>query len=227
MSTHARIAPRTAQAARARSWWGKAWLRAVEEAAYGDDDLRRGRSLARAGKVGGISVQPGRFVAAVDDADGAHTVSGSVPVLDALATNALVEAFCAESGRVAALLAGDLPHGLVEHAEEVGVELLPYGGELLTRCTCEPWTDPCRHGIAVLQQLGWLLEADPFVLVTLRGLERDELLGRVHAATSPGGAGGGVPDAVDPDLDLDLDLDLDVAAEAVRSAASLLEESEQ
>ena len=59
MPTHARIAPRTAAAARARSWWGKAWLRAVEEAAYGEDDLRRGRALARAGKVGGIAVEPG------------------------------------------------------------------------------------------------------------------------------------------------------------------------
>lgn len=214
MPTHARIAPRTAAAARARSWWGKAWLRAVEEAAYGDDDLKRGRALARAGKVGGIAVEPGGFLASVEDGDGVATVTGSVPVLDDVAAAALVETVAAESGRVAALLAGDLPHGLVEHAEEVGVELLPYGGELTTRCTCEPWTDPCRHGIAVLQQVGWLLEGDPFVLVALRGLERDDLLARVHAAS---GASAEAP----PDP---LDLDLDVAAEAVRLAAALLEE---
>lgn len=217
MPTHARIAPRTAAASRARSWWGKAWLRAVEEAAYGDDDLRRGRALARAGKVGGIAVEPGGFLASVDDGDAVATVTGSVPVLDDVAAAALVETVAAESGRVAALLAGDLPHGLVEHAEEVGVELLPYGGELTTRCTCEPWTDPCRHGIAVLQQVGWLLEADPFVLVALRGLERDDLLARVHAAS---GASAEVP----PDP---LDLDLDVAAEAVRVAGDLLTEAEQ
>jgi uncharacterized Zn finger protein len=220
MPTHARIAPRTAAAARARTWWGKAWLRAVEEAAYGDDDLRRGRALARAGKVGGISVEPGGFLASVDDPSttaGLHTVTGSVPVLDAAAAAALVEAVAAESGRVAALLAGDLPHGLVEHVEEVGVELLPYGGELVTRCTCEPWTDPCRHGIAVLQQLGWLLEGDPFVLVALRGLERDDLLARVHTAS---GAAGAAP--ADP-----LDLDLDVAAEAVRRAEALIAEAGQ
>ena len=217
MPTHARIAPRTAAAARARTWWGKAWLRAVEEAAYGDDDLRRGRALARAGKVGGILVEPGAFLASVDDGDQLSTVTGSVPVLDDLAADALVQAVAAESGRVAALLAGDLPHGLVEQVEELGVELLPYGGELVTRCTCQPWTDPCRHGIAVLQQLGWLLEGDPFVLVALRGLERDDLLARVHTAS---GAAGDAP--ADP-----LDLDLDVAAEAVRQAAALIAEAEQ
>ena len=81
---------------------------------------------------------------------------------------------------MAALLAGDLPHTLVEHAEQAGVELLPFGGELATRCTCEPWADPCHHALAVLQQLTWLIEADPFVLIALRGVGRDDLLARVH-----------------------------------------------
>ena len=92
----------------------------------------------------------------------------------------------AEAGRVAALLAGDLPHTLVEHAEEAGVELLPYGGELGSTCTCDAWTDPCPHALAVLYQLAWLVEADPFVLLHLRGLARDDLLARLHdRAESP------------------------------------------
>ncbi len=218
MATHARIAPRSAATARARTWWAKAWVRAVEEAAYGEDDLRKGRALARAGRVGGITLESGRFLAAVEEGDDAFTVTGGLPVLDERGLLALTETVAAESGRIAALLAGDLPHGLVEHAEEVGVELLPYGGELATRCTCEPWTDPCRHGIAVLQQLTWLVEADPFVLLALRGLERDALLARLHAATAGSRRDGGEPDPAE--------VDLDVAAEAVRQAAGLLAELE-
>jgi len=214
MATHARIGPRPAAAGRARSWWAKAWARAVEEAAYGEDDLRKGRSLARAGRVGSITVDPGRFLAAVEEGDDVLTVTGAVPTLDDAGLDALVETVAAESGRIAALLAGDLPHQLVEHAEEVGVELLPYGGELATRCSCEPWTDPCRHGVAVLQQLTWLLDADPFVLLTLRGIDRDSLLARLHA---------GVGDPGEPDA---AEVDLDVAAEAVRQAARLLAEAE-
>ncbi len=208
MATHARLAPRAAGAARAHTWWGKAWVRAVEEAAYADDDLKRGRRLARAGRVGGITVEPGRFLAAVDEGDDVLTVSGGLPELDAVAVAALTEVVAAESGRIAALLAGDLPHTLVEHAEEAGVELLPYGGELVTRCSCEPWADPCHHALAVLQQLTWLIEADPFVMLALRGVGRDDLLARLHALTEQ-------PDQVAGDLD--------VAVDAARRAARVLE----
>ena len=208
MATHARLAPRPPGSARARTWWGKAWVRAVEEAAYADDDLVRGRRLARAGRVGGITVEPGRFLAAVEEGDEVLTVSGGLPVLGPTEVAALTEVVAAESGRIGALLAGDLPHTLVEHAEESGVELLPYGGELATRCSCEPWADPCHHALAVLQQLTWLIEADPFVLLALRGVGRDDLLARLHALTEQ-------PPAEATDLD--------VAADAARRAQRLLE----
>jgi uncharacterized Zn finger protein len=187
-AVHPRLGPRRG-AARASRWWGKAWVRAVEESAYAEGDLRAGRTLARSGHVGQVTTDEGGFVAAVEDEDGLWTVSGSVPVLDPAAAEALVETVAAESGRVVALLAGDLPHTLVEHAEESGVELLPYGGELATECTCDAWVDPCVHALAVLYQLTWLLEADPFVLLQLRGLPRDRLLARLHrrlqASTAP------------------------------------------
>ncbi len=38
------------------------------------------------------------------------------------------------------------------------------------------------HALAVLYQLTWLLEDDPFVLLQLRGLPRDDLLARLHRA---------------------------------------------
>ena len=211
MTTHARLAPRRG-AARAPTWWGKAWVRAVEESAYGEEELRRGRRLARAGRVGAITLSPGRFLAAVEEGDDVQTVSGIVPVLDAAGLAALTETVAAESGRIAALLAGDLPHGLVEHAEESGVELLPYGGELATRCSCDPWTDPCSHALAVLLQITWLIEADPFVLFALRGMERDDLLARLHAVTSAVGG-----DAADDEADIE------VAVDAARRAARALE----
>ncbi len=124
-------------------------------------------------------------MAAVEDERGLWAVLGTVPVLDRRAADALVETVAAEAGRVAALLAGDLPHTLVEHAEEAGVELLPYGGELGSTCTCQAWTDPCPHALAVMYQLAWLVDADPFVLLHLRGLARDDLLARLHERTEP------------------------------------------
>lgn len=205
---HPRVAPRRATA-RATTWWGKAWVRAVDEAAYAEADLVASRAIARAGQVGQIATEPGRFVAAVEDRRGLWTVEGTVPVLGAAEVAAFVEAVAAESGRIAALLAGELPHRLVEHAEETGVELLPYGGELGSSCTCEHWVDPCVHALAVLHQLAWLVDADPFVLLQLRGLPRDELLARLHERA-------GAVDAEDDEPDLD------AAVEAALYAARLI-----
>ena len=168
-------------AARAATWWGKAWVRAVEEAAYAEGDLRAARSLSRAAAVGGISIGRGRMVAAVSDSSGLYTVDVRLPVLDESASAGLVEAVAAEAGRVGALLSGELPHALVEHADEAGAELLPFGGELEATCTCDAWLDPCAHALAMLYQVAWLVDSDPVTLFHLRGLPRDTLLARLHA----------------------------------------------
>lgn len=213
-------------AARAGTWWGRAWVRAVEEAAYGDQDLRTARSLARQGAVGGISIGRGQLVAAVSDGHGLWTVDCRLPVLDEPATAALVEVVAAETGRIGALLAGDLPHDLVEHADEAGVELLPFGGEFEATCSCQAWLDPCPHALAVLYQAAWLMEASPLVLLHLRGLPRDVLLARLHARLDARlDARVPLEDRLDPD-DADaaaLDAALDAAERAARLLA-LLEE---
>ena len=63
------------------------------------------------------------------------------------------------------------------------------------------------HALAVLYQLAWLVDADPFVLFQLRGLPRDELLARLHARTVGRSTG--------------RDVDLDQAVEAALYAARL------
>lgn len=212
---HPRLPPRRGGVG--GTWWSKAFLRAVEELAFSSVELKRGRAHARAGDVGAITVGDGSFVAAVFDGDDAFTVTGSVPPLSRDDRSVLVELVGAEAGRIAALMSGDLPHSLVEAMEEAGVELLPYGGELGSTCTCESWLDPCPHALAVLTQLGWLAQRDPFVLLQLRGLARDELLAQLHtlAERHSGDAGAG-PDAGIVD-------DLAIAEEAALRAARELD----
>ena len=213
-TTHPRLAPR--RGSTAGTWWSKAVLRSVEEAAYSAADLRRGRSLARAGSVGSITVSEGRAVAAVTEGQDAFTVEVSVPVLDEADAAAFTELVAAEAGRIAALMAGQLPLALVESVEEAGVELLPYGGELGSACTCDAWLDPCPHALAVMTQLAWLIQADPFVLTHLRGLPREVVLRELHRITAPRGGAG----EADPPDEVD---DLAVAEEAAARAARLLE----
>jgi uncharacterized Zn finger protein len=208
--THPRLRPRRG-AARATTWWGKAWVRACEESAYGDRDLRKARSLARAGSVGAITVGRGVFVAAVEDGQDLWSTSTALPVLEEAERSAFVEAVAAEAGRLPALVAGELPHALVEHAEEAGVELLPFGGELEAACTCAAWIDPCAHALAAAYQVAWLADADPFVLLHLRGLPRDDVLARLHEHTTARAEA--LPTREVPD---DVSVALDAAARAAR-----------
>lgn len=172
---HDRFTPRRG-AVRAASWWGRAWVRAAEEAAYDERDAKQGRTIARAGKVGAIGIGPGVATAVVEDTTGAHTVRVGLEQLRAGDWEAFLDELAARAGHAAALLAGELPHALMEEVEAAGVEVLPYGSELECVCPCESWVQPCRHALAVIYQLGWWVDEDPFVLLHLRGRSREEVL---------------------------------------------------
>lgn len=206
--------------------------------AYGEADLRSARSLARRGAVGQLTItHEGEYaaLAAVDDRDDTWTVQLSCERLAQADRLLFTELVAASAGRVAALLAGDLPHALVEDGEQAGLELLPYSGDLSSTCGCQAWVDPCRHALAVGYQLGWLIDRDPFVLLQVRGIARDDLLADLHGLTIGSeaggalGAGAGLADVVggpgdpsgDPEDD-DLLADLAVAAEAADRAARAL-----
>jgi uncharacterized Zn finger protein len=209
--TFARIPPRRSTS-RAATWWGRAWVRAVEEAAYSDSDLHAARVLSRSGAIGGITVDAGSVVAACYDRSDVWSVAATVPPLDAISRRAMVEVVAGEAGHLAAILAGELPHRLVEHAEEAGVELLPYGGELGSSCPCSSWVDPCHHALAVMLQVAWLVDGDPGVLLRMRGLAPDDLQAAVAAESAePAPA----PDV----LEGDLAAAVDAAARAARIVA--------
>jgi len=208
--TFSRIPPRRSTS-RAATWWGRAWVRAVEEASYSDSDLHAARALSRSGAIGGITVDAGLVVAACHDRGDVWTVTTTVPPLDPISRRALVEVVAGEAGHLAAIVSGELPHRLVEQAEEAGVELLPYGGELGSSCPCGSWVDPCVHALAVMLQVAWLVDGDPGVLLRLRGLAPDQLQSELAAAEPPAAAG--------DRLDDDLAAALDAAARAARIVA--------
>ena len=206
--TFARVPPRRSTS-RAATWWGRAWVRAVEEASYAEPDLHTARVLSRSGAIGGITLDHGEVVAACDDRGGVWSVRATVPQLDAVSRQAFVEVVAGEAGHLAALMAGELPHRLVEQAEEAGVELLPYGGELGSACPCDAWVDPCVHALAVMLQVAWLVDGDPWVLLRLRGLSPGDL--RAELAAMPAEQREAVSD--------DLAVAMDAAVRAARILA--------
>jgi uncharacterized Zn finger protein len=161
----------------ARTWWGNAWIKAMEDTSLDRERLTRGRRYARAGHVGPITVSPGRIAAPVS---GSREVPYRTVVLVQQLTAAEWERFLDQvatvAGHIAALLDRDMPHDLVEAAEDAGVRLLPAVGDLDPDCDCPDWGYPCKHAAALSYQASWLLDEDPFVLLLMRGRGERELL---------------------------------------------------
>jgi uncharacterized Zn finger protein len=182
-----------------RTWWGRAWLEALEQRAQLDPDrLPRGRDYARSGAVGDLTLAPGEARARVQ---GRKTEPYEVRIRVRRFTNdewdRVLAAISARLGHAAALLDGELPPEIADDAASAGLDLLPGSGELGPRCSCPDDADPCKHSAAACYLLTDALDADPFTLFLLRGRTRDQVLAGVRArrrgaasgqATSPGAA---------------------------------------
>ncbi|MFD5771750.1 SWIM zinc finger family protein [Streptomyces fungicidicus] len=176
----------------ARTWWGTAWLTALEDTALDNGQLKAGRRLARAGAVGAVSVRPGRVTAVVRDRDGtAHRADVLLQELSGEQWERFLAMAVERAGHVAALLDGEMPTQLVEDAEPAGIELLPGIGDLEPECGCGAW-DHCAHTAALCYQVARLLDEDPFVLLLMRGRGERALL---EALRTRSGASGGRPAA--------------------------------
>jgi uncharacterized Zn finger protein len=158
----------------------------MEETSLDQGRLARGRTYARAGRVGPITASPGRLSAPVH---GSHPEPYQTLVhverLSEPDWARFLDEVAARAGHIAALLDGDMPHDLVAAAADAGVRLLPAVGDLEPECGCPDWGYPCKHAAALCYQAAWLLDEDPFVLLLLRGRGQAELLEELQRRDAP------------------------------------------
>ncbi|MFI1680111.1 SWIM zinc finger family protein [Streptomyces sp. NPDC020607] len=184
----------------ATSWWGNAWIDALEESALDQARLARGRTYAREGAVDTITVAPGRIVAYVHGSR-PRPYRAEIRMRTMLPEHwdRFLDVVATDPARIAALLDKEMPHALADAADRADVPLLPGARELTPSCTCPDRGHPCKHAAALAYQTARLLDADPFVLLLLRGGEEQDLLdelsrrnarrGAAEAAESLRGAG--------------------------------------
>ncbi|GGZ97638.1 SWIM zinc finger family protein [Streptomyces echinoruber] len=157
----------------AATWWGNAWVTALEEGALDAARLARGRVYAEQGNVDAITVTPGLVLAYVRGSrPRPYRTQVRLRTFDDAEWGRFLDAAAERPGHIAALLDRELPHALAE----TGVPLLPAPGDLDPRCSCPDRGHPCKHAAALCYQTARLLDADPFVLLLLRGRGERELL---------------------------------------------------
>ncbi|MFI2378737.1 SWIM zinc finger family protein [Streptomyces sp. NPDC018964] len=150
----------------AETWWGDAWVTALEEGALDAARLARGRGYAGQGHVDAITVTPGLVLAYVR---GSRPRPYRVQLRLRTFTDAdwerFLDAAADRPGHIAALLDKEMPQSLAD----CGAPLLPGPGDLAPLCSCPDSGHPCKHAAALCYQTARLLDADPFVLLLLRG----------------------------------------------------------
>ncbi|UXY30815.1 SWIM zinc finger family protein [Streptomyces sp. HUAS TT20] len=157
----------------AETWWGNAWVDALEQGALDVKRLARGRGYAAQGHVDAITVTPGLLLAYVQGSrPRPYRVQVRLRTLAEADWERFLDAAADRPGHIAALLDKELPQSLTD----CGVPLLPGPGDLEPRCSCPDSGHPCKHAAALCYQTARLLDADPFVLLLLRGRGERELL---------------------------------------------------
>lgn len=160
------------------TWWGEAWLDALGGIAGGRGGrLASGRRWAKANRGADLHIEPGGVDAWVQaDRDEPHEVHVGIRAFRDDEWDTVLDAIAAKAAHAAALLDGELDPAIVRDAEAVEVDLLPRPRDLRTVCTCADEVDPCAHAAAACYLVADALDADPFVLLLLRGRRRDEVL---------------------------------------------------
>ena len=180
ISVRGGIRVQSSRAGFARKWWSREWLMLLEKYQIGAR-LGRGRSYAYGGQVVSLELEPGRVVAAVQGADQtAYHCEIRCGVPEPAVRDEVVRLLRGQPLLLAELLVRELPRAVADLCEEAGLTLLPRDRQdISTHCSCPDRVNPCKHLAAVFFLLIEALDQDPLLLLALRGISRETLLGGV------------------------------------------------
>jgi uncharacterized Zn finger protein len=177
------IAVRAQRGKIGEQWWSRRFVTILETICQ-PGRLARGRSYARKGQVMDFGLVPGRVSGQVQGSrPEPYQITITIPAYDETDWSLISEALAAQALYRAALLAGDMPHEIIDVFEELGLPLFP--SSLAMKCSCPDWAVPCKHASAVLYVLAEAFDDDPFLVLAWRGRNREELLTALRAQPEP------------------------------------------
>ena len=160
------------------SWWGKEFLAALQRMDY-SGRLSRGQTYANKGLVENIQQpRPGKLTAEVQGSQPRpYRVRLDWTPWPTTQAGRVLQAIRDNPALHGQLLTGTLPPELLEVVRAQGLTLFPQEfTELNADCSCPDWAVPCKHMAAVFYVMAGAIDADPFELFRMRGLDLREAL---------------------------------------------------
>jgi uncharacterized Zn finger protein len=226
------IIPKSKRGKFGETWWADRWIGVLEGFGWGSR-LERGRTYARRGQTLSLKVEPGKISAKVQGSRvQPYDVTITYPTLQPKTWEKVMDSLASKAVFAAKLLAGDMPHEIEEAFHAAGTWLFPksereIGGE----CSCPDAVRPCKHLAAVHFMVAEAFDDDPFLLFTLRGRTKDEVVAalrerRAAAAPEPTPASGGsgttaVARPIDEPVILDAERFFDLRADLPHDSVAL------
>ena len=159
-----------------RVWWCRRWTEVLETFRLGAR-LGRGRTYAAGGQVSELAITPGCVTATVQGGAPQPYVSTlRVQAVQGEARERLVQALLRRPLLIARLLVGELAAEIEELFLAEGCPLFPRRSQdLVSRCSCPDYANPCKHLAAVYVLFGEAIARHPLLLLELRGIPRERL----------------------------------------------------
>jgi uncharacterized Zn finger protein len=177
------IAVRAKRGRIGEQWWSRRFVDVLEQICDGGR-LARGRAYARKGQVIDFTLRPGTVTGRVQGSrPQPYEVTIGLEAFDEAQWTSVTEALGVQALYRAALLAGEMPHEIVDLFAEHELPLFP--DRLDIRCNCPDWSVPCKHGSAVLYVLAEAFDDDPFLVLAWRGRDREQLLAALRGTPEP------------------------------------------
>ncbi|KJU85088.1 helicase, SNF2 family [Candidatus Magnetobacterium bavaricum] len=160
------------------TWWGKAWVTAMEKIDYNTNRLPRGRRYANNGSVREIKISEGNVKAKVKGSrPSPYKIDIELPKFTEKQIKE-IEGIINDNPALCSMLSiGQLPEGILSLLDSHKIHLFPNSwNDVQSDCSCPDWANPCKHLAAVYYIIANEVDKNPFIVFNLRGVPTERLI---------------------------------------------------
>lgn len=169
----------------ARTEWGRRWVNSILE--YGRPfRMQRGLRYAQEERISNLTITSGLIFASVQGtAPMPYRVKIHFDPIPKRGWEGIINLIAEKARYIIRLLENKMPPDVEEIFNEKGFPLYPSPNRTLNAtCSCPDKAVPCKHIAATTLYVARVMDFDPFLILKLRGMDKDEILQQLQTVRS-------------------------------------------